>query len=155
MTVDHDGEKIETMEGKPNPNTEKLKKLIRQLSDTQPKMQPRSLAQRYRKDNNIVIYYIRRLTETLCFQVHQDLVCGGLVLVCLYYARVFEQISFEWSSQRGCSLVRHLFPMRRNCRSLLCYRILSFKTGRTYFLYTDQHFFAGMSQNLYMNNVDH
>lgn len=57
MTVDHDGEKIETMEGKPNPNTEKLKKLMRQLSDTQPKMQPGSLAQRYRKHNNIVIYY--------------------------------------------------------------------------------------------------
>ena len=55
MTVDHDGEKIETMEGKPNPNTEKLKKLMRQLSDTQPKMQPGSLAQRYRKHNYIII----------------------------------------------------------------------------------------------------
>ena len=51
MTVDHDGEKIETMEGKPNPNTEKLKRLMRQLSDSKPKMQPGSLAQRYRNRN--------------------------------------------------------------------------------------------------------
>ena len=51
MSVDHDGEKIETMEGKPNPNTEKLKKLMRQLSDSKPKMQPGSLAQRYRNRN--------------------------------------------------------------------------------------------------------
>ena len=54
MTVDHDGEKIETMEGKPNPNTEKLKRLMRQLSDSKPKMQPGSLAQRYRSRKIIV-----------------------------------------------------------------------------------------------------
>ena len=36
-----------TMDGKPNPNTEKLKKLMRQLSDSKPKMtNSTSLAQR-------------------------------------------------------------------------------------------------------------
>ena len=55
MSVDHDGEKIETMEGKPNPNTEKLKRLMRQLSDSKPKMQPGSLAQRYRNRNIIIV----------------------------------------------------------------------------------------------------
>ena len=46
VNIEQHGEKIENMEGKPNPNTENLKKLMRQLSDTKPKMDSRSLAQR-------------------------------------------------------------------------------------------------------------
>jgi len=56
MSGNH-GEKVETMEGKPNQNTEKLKQLMRQLSDSQPKMQSGSLAQRSTKIFFVVALY--------------------------------------------------------------------------------------------------